>query len=104
MPKVSVILAVFNGATYLRQAVDSILGQTFDDLELLAVNDGSTDGTAAILDAYSRDDPRVRVYHQLNSGRPSIPRNFALDRATGDYICFIDHDDWSEPDRLRQLV
>lgn len=104
MPKVSVILAVYNGASYLRQAVDSILGQTFGDLELLAVDDGSTDGTAAILDAYSRADARVKVFHQQNSGRPSIPRNFALDRANGDFLCFIDHDDWCEPERVCQLV
>jgi glycosyltransferase involved in cell wall biosynthesis len=104
MPKVSVILAVYNGAGYLRQAVDSILGQTFDDFELLAVDDGSTDCTAAILDDYSRADSRVKVLRLRNSGRPSIPRNFALDQARGEYLCFIDHDDWSEPDRLRQLV
>jgi glycosyltransferase involved in cell wall biosynthesis len=104
MPKVSVILAAYNGEKYIRQAVDSILGQSFRDLELLAVDDGSTDATAEILESYSRSDSRVKIFHQSNSGRPSFPRNLALDRANGDYICFIDHDDWSHPDRLRQLV
>lgn len=104
MPKVSVILAAYNGEKYIRQAIDSILGQTFKDFELLAVDDGSTDATAEILEGYSRSDARTKVFHQSNSGRPSFPRNFALDRAKGDYICFVDHDDWSHPDRLRQLV
>jgi glycosyltransferase involved in cell wall biosynthesis len=104
MPKVSVILAVYNGEKYVRQAIDSILGQTFSDLEVLAVDDGSTDATAEILEGYSQIDTRIKVFHQSNSGRPSFPRNFALDRANGDYICFVDHDDWSHPDRLRQLV
>ena len=68
MPKLSVIVPVYNTEKYLRECIDSILGQTFTDFELILVDDGSTDGSGAICDAYAQKDPRIRVIHQENGG------------------------------------
>lgn len=94
----SVLMPVYNEGRYVRDAVDSILGQTFSDFELIIVNDGSTDETARILASYS--DPRIRIIaHQGNLGRPQA-RNSALDAARGKYIVWMDADDISLSDRL----
>jgi glycosyltransferase involved in cell wall biosynthesis len=94
-PRVSVVLSVHNGAVDLPKAVDTILAQTFSDFELIAINNGSTDGSAAVLDDLR--DPRVRVFHQDNMGFPA-----ALNR--GRYIARQDHDDWAKPTRLERQV
>lgn len=96
--KVSVLMPVYNDGRYVRDAVDSILTQTFSDFELIIVNDGSTDETAQLLASYS--DPRIRIIvHEANRGRPHA-RNSALDAARGKYIVWMDADDISLPDRL----
>jgi cellulose synthase/poly-beta-1,6-N-acetylglucosamine synthase-like glycosyltransferase len=100
-PPVSVILSVHNGAADLPKAVDTILAQTFSDFELIAINDGSTDETASILNSIR--DPRVRVFHQDNMGFPgALNRGIAL--ARGRYIARQDHDDWARPTRLEKQV
>jgi glycosyltransferase involved in cell wall biosynthesis len=100
-PRVSVVLSVRNGAADLPKAVDTILAQTFSDFELIAINNGSTDGTAAVLDEIR--DPRVRVFHQANLGFPAaLNRGIAL--ARGRYIARQDHDDWAKPTRLERQV
>jgi hypothetical protein len=101
MPRISVILPVYNGEAHLAEAIASILQQSFADFELIAIDDGSTDGSAAILDAI--DDPRVRAIHQDNVGlAATLNRGIAL--ARGKYIARQDHDDLSLPTRLaRQL-
>jgi glycosyltransferase involved in cell wall biosynthesis len=100
-PRVSVVLSVHNGAADLPKAVDTILAQTFSDFELIAINNGSTDGTAVVLDDLR--DPRVRVFHQDNMGFPAaLNRGIAL--ARGRYIARQDHDDWAKPTRLERQV
>lgn len=102
MPQVSVIMSVFNGARYLREAVDSILGQTFADFEFIVIDDGSVDETAAILNSYS--DPRiVRLANQVNIGlTKSLNRGLSV--AQGKYVARQDADDWSSVDRLARQV
>ncbi len=100
-PTVSVVLSVRNGANDLPRAIDTILRQTFSDLELIAVNNGSTDGTAEVLDGLC--DPRVRVVHQDDMGlAAALNRGIAL--ARGRYIARQDHDDWAKPTRLQKQV
>jgi glycosyltransferase involved in cell wall biosynthesis len=103
IPLVSVVMSVFNGERFLREAVESILSQTFRDLEFIIINDGSTDGTAAILDSYVRSDSRVRVFEQGNKGNAeSWNRGCSL--ARGNYIARMDADDVSLNDRLVRQI
>ena len=102
-PTVSIIVPVYNAEKGIRRCVDSILGQEFTDFELLLVDDGSTDGSPAILDAYAAADPRVTVIHKPNSG-VSATRNLALGKAKGTYIQFLDADDWITEDATKLLV
>ncbi len=101
LPLVSVVLAVRDGAAELPIAVDTILAQTLGDFELIAVNDGSSDGTAAILDGLR--DPRVRVIHQQNMGLAAA-LNRGIAAARGRYVARQDHDDWARPTRLEKQV
>lgn len=101
--KISVIVPVYNVGEYLRQCVDSILSQTYSNLEIIAVNDGSTDGSGAILDEYREKDIRLIAIHQENQG-VSAARNKGLDVATGDYIAFVDADDYIHPEMYEKLV
>jgi glycosyltransferase involved in cell wall biosynthesis len=101
-PKVTVLMSVYNGEKYLRQAVDSILNQTFTDFEFIMVDDGSTDATKAILDSYT--DPRiVRLTNETNIGL-TASLNRGLKIARGTYIARMDADDISLPERLRRQV
>ena len=93
MPKISVIVPVYNVEKYLRRCVDSILSQTFSDFELILVDDGSPDGRPGICDDYKESDDRVRVIHKKNGGVSSA-RNAGLEEARGEWIAFIDSDDW----------
>lgn len=101
-PKVSVLMSVFNGEKYLREAVDSILNQTFKDFEFLIINDGSTDKTEAILKSY--DDPRIKVYNNRENIGLSKSLNIGLQMAKGEYISRQDADDISMPERLKMQV
>lgn len=101
MPRVSVVMSVFNGEPYLREAVDSIANQTFADFEFIIVDDGSTDGTADILKSY--DDPRIQVIDQENRGL-TASLNQAAGLANGRLIARMDADDISEPTRLEKQV
>lgn len=92
MPTISVIVPVYNVEKYLHCCVDSILAQTFTDIEVLLVDDGSTDGSGIICDEYAQKDSRVRVFHKMNGGVSSA-RNLGLDEATGKWIMFVDSDD-----------
>lgn len=96
-PKISVIVPVYNTARYLARCLDSIAAQTFPDWECICVDDGSTDESGAMLDAYARRDARFRVIHQENGG-VSRARNAGLDAARGEWIAFVDSDDWIEPE------
>lgn len=100
-PRVSIVMPAYNAAAYLRDSIQSVLNQNFEDWELIVVNDGSRDGTRAYLDAL--DDPRIRVIHQQNSG-VSAARNAALEVARGEFLTFLDADDLLPPDSLEMRV
>ena len=102
MPKVSVIIPVCNVEKYLCGCLDSVLGQTLKDIEVIAVDDGSTDGSVGILDGYAARDPRVRVIRQTNAGAGAA-RNTALEVATGEYLSFVDGDDWMDSRMLSAM-
>ena len=91
-PFFSIIIPVYNVAPYLRECLDSVLAQTFTDWEAICVDDGSTDGSGAILDEYAAKDNRFRVFHQKNAG-VSVARNNGLMLASGEWIWFVDSDD-----------
>lgn len=94
--KISVIVPVYNAEKYLSRCVDSILVQSFDDFELLLINDGSTDSSGQICDEYALKDSRVQVFHKENGGASSA-RNLGLDNAQGEWIAFVDSDDYVLP-------
>lgn len=102
-PKISVIVPVYNTEKYLKRCIDSIINQTYENLEIILVDDGSTDGSERIVDSYSQRDSRVIVVHQLNRGE-SNARNVGLRIATGDYIAFCDCDDWIEPQMYQTMI
>lgn len=101
--KVSVIVPVYNVAPYLTRCLDSILSQTDQNIEVLLIDDGSTDGSGEICDRFGARDARVRVFHQENRG-VSAARNLGLDQCTGDYVAFVDSDDWIEAEMFREMV
>lgn len=96
-PLLSVIVPVYNAGKYLHRCIDSILNQDYISIELLLVNDGSSDASATICDEYVRVDKRVRCFHQENKG-VNVARNVGLDLAAGEYITFVDADDEIAPD------
>lgn len=102
MAKVSVIVPVYNTEKYLRCCMDSVIGQTLRDIEIVCVNDGSTDGSLAILQEYAAKDERIKIINQENKGL-SAARNAGLKVATADYISFIDSDDFVHPSFLERL-
>ena len=101
-PLVSVIIPVYNVKDYLHEALDSVIGQTYKNIEILIIDDGSTDGSETICDEFALD-PRVTVIHQDNGGL-SNARNAGLDLAQGEYICFLDPDDAYHPAFIAILV
>ena len=103
MPLISVIVPVYNVEPYLRECVDSILGQSFSDFELILVDDGSPDKCGKICDEYAEKDSRVRVIHQQNGGL-SAARNTGIDAAKGEYLTFVDSDDMVHPLFLEHLM
>jgi glycosyltransferase involved in cell wall biosynthesis len=103
MPRVSVVMSVFNGQRHLRTSLDGILAQEFRDFEFLVVNDGSTDGTRTILSEYEARDARIRVIDQENAGlTAALRKGCAL--AIGEFIARQDADDWSHPLRLERSI
>ena len=100
---ISVIVTVYNIREYLPKAVDSILSSTYHNLEVLLIDDGSTDGSERICNEYTKKDGRVRVVHQKNGGAYSA-RNTGLLEAKGDYLTFVDGDDWIEPQMYETLL
>ncbi len=102
-PLVSVVMSVFNGERFLREAVESILAQSFHDFEFVVINDGSTDGTPSILDSYAGSDSRVRVYQQENKGLIES-RNRGCGLARGKYIAQMDADDIAVRDRIQWQI
>ncbi len=103
MPKVSIIVPVYNAETVLQRCVNSILKQDYSDYELILANDGSTDQSAKIIDEYAQSDTRVKTIHKKNTG-VSDTRNQALVMACGEYIQFVDADDWLVPEATGAFV
>lgn len=102
MDKISVIIPVYNVEPYIRQSLDSIINQTYKNLEIILIDDGSPDNCGKICDEYSLKDNRIKVLHIKNGG-PAVARNAGLDIATGDFIGFMDPDDFFEPDMYETL-
>lgn len=101
--KVSIIVAVYNAVNYINHCVDSLLAQTYHNIEILLVDDGSIDGSAEICDDYAKKDARVIVIHKSNGG-VSTARQTGLDAATGDYVIHADPDDYADNDMVESLL
>ena len=101
-PLVSIIVPVYNVKPYLNRCVNSLLGQSYQNMELLLVDDGSTDGSETLCDEYAAQDARVRVLHKKNGGL-SDARNAGVDAAKGEYLSFVDGDDWVSPYYIENL-
>ena len=102
-PPVSIVIPVYNVSRYLPQCLESVLSQTYQNIEVLIVDDGSTDGSGSICDRFAERDPRIRVIHTDNRGL-SAARNLGLESISGAFISFIDSDDWIEPNTVETLV
>lgn len=103
MPRISVIIPVYNVEAYLAECLDSVLAQTLPDIEAICVNDGSTDGSRAVLARYAARDPRVVIVDKDNGGLSSA-RNAGIDAARAPYLCFLDSDDLLEPHACERIV
>ena len=102
-PKISIIVPIYKAEPYLRQCLDSITAQTYQNLEIILVDDGSPDGCGGICDAYGAKDSRIRVIHQPNRG-VAAARNAGLVTATGEWIGWVDADDWIDADLFSYLL
>lgn len=103
MEKISIIVPVYNAEIYLIECIESILKQSYKNIELILINDGSLDLSGKICDDYSKKDCRIKVKHKLNGGQSSA-RNAGIDLATGSYIGFVDSDDWIKFDMYEKLL
>lgn len=101
--KISIIIPAYNIEKELARTLDSVLVQTYENMEIIVVNDGSKDGTGAVIDAYAAKDSRIKAIHKENGGVTSA-RLRGLAEATGDWIGFVDGDDWIEPDMYAHLM
>lgn len=102
-PLTSVIIPVYNVEKFLNRCLDSVLEQSYQNFEVICINDGSTDNSLQILEKYAKNDARIKIFTQSNQG-VSVARNNGMQRMTGDYVCFIDADDYVEKDFLEMLV
>lgn len=101
--KISIIVPVYNVEAYLARCVDSILAQTYSNMEILLVDDGSRDQSGALCDQYAKKDPRIRVHHKPNGGLTSAWKA-GMELATGEYVGFVDSDDWIDPDMYERML
>ena len=101
--KVSIIIPVYNAKNFIERCISSVLCQSYSDIEVITVDDGSSDGSGAILDMLEKQDRRILVIHQENKG-VSVARNNGIKVATGKYILFVDADDMIEADAIEKLM
>ena len=101
--KVSIVIPIYNVEKFLTECISSVVDQNYNDLEIILVNDGSTDNSGTICDHYAEKDSRIIVLHQKNKG-VSFARNSGIDMATGQYICFVDADDWLALDFIDYML
>ncbi|WP_083518256.1 glycosyltransferase [Dechloromonas denitrificans] len=105
LPLVSVVIACFNSVRYLSCTIDSVLNQTYKNIELILVDDCSTDGTVALINEYIARDQRIRlIQRKQRGGRPAITKNTGLEYITGEFVCFLDHDDYYHPKKIEYLL
>ena len=102
LKKVSIIIPVYNMKDYLEEAIESVISQTYKNIEIIIIDDGSNDGSEKICDDYSRLDSRIKVIHQENKGL-SAARNKGLEIMTGDYVAYLDPDDVYHPKMIEML-
>lgn len=102
MKLVSIIIPVYNAEEYLEKCIDSAIGQTYNNIEIIAINDGSTDKSLDILNMYAKKDNRIKIINIENSGISAV-RNIGIKAATGEYICFLDSDDYIDNNLLENL-
>ncbi len=104
MPAISVIIPAYNCELFIREAITSVQTQSFQDFEIVVVNDGSTDQTLSIVESMAKDDQRIKVLSQSNSGKPSVARNVAIKNSTGEFLCFLDGDDVFLPSKFEKEI
>jgi len=104
MPKVSVIVAAYNAEPFIQRAVKSVLAQSLSDLEVIIVDDGSSDGTAALTKEMSSRDTRIKLIQTAENKGVGAARNLGLDHSVGEWIAILDADDWIDPDRMEVLI
>lgn len=100
---ISVIIPIYNAINFFQRCIESVLNQTYSDLEIIIIDDGSTDGSEKLCEEYAKKDSRCKVFHQQNKWL-SEARNVGIKKATGNYIAFIDHDDWIHPQYFELLL
>ena len=103
MPTISVIVPIYNTAAFLSRCIESLVNQTYSDLQIILIDDGSTDESGAIADEWQTKDPRIEVYHQQNQGQ-SAARNVGLQHARGEYIAFVDSDDYIDSNYFSTML
>ena len=103
MEKISVIIPAYNAEKYLEQCVESVRTQIYNNIEIIIVNDGSTDRTAEIIERLKEKDSRIRTLHKRINEGIGATRNSALELVTGQYILFLDSDDWIDPNHISDL-
>lgn len=103
MPTISVIVPVYNTASYLSRCIKSLVNQTYSDLQIILIDDGSTDSSGKIADEWQTKDPRIEVYHQTNKGQ-SVARNVGLQHTRGEYIAFVDSDDYIDSNYFSTML
>ena len=99
---ISVIVPIFNAEEYLDECIESIINQSYKDLELLLIDDGSTDKSSSICDNYAQSDKRIRVFHKINEG-VSVARNIGIEKSQGEWLMFVDADDYLLPNAIAKL-
>ena len=100
---ISVIVPIYNVENYINRCLNSIINQTYKNLQIILVDDGSTDDSGKVCDKYALKDSRIKVIHQKNSG-PVRARKTGLEASTGEYIGFVDSDDWIEPNMYEEML
>ncbi len=103
MPKVSVIIPVYNVEKYLRECLDSVVDQTLGDIEIICINDGSTDNSLSILTEYAQNDSRIKIINQNNKG-VAAARNLSIKESNGEFVCFLDSDDYYPANDILEIL
>ena len=104
MPQIAVLVAAYNAERWLPQCLDSLLGQTLQDIEIVCINDCSTDGTWTMLSEYARRDARIRLLQTTTNSGQAVARNLGLEAVTAPYVCMVDADDWLSNDALASAI